>query len=141
MGTDLSLDVALHLQTIYTVEKRDHQNSCMSGLHIFNTLTVKAQNSFHLTKTCFASGTHFGPILFRAIIVCTHVDTRASVDCYKRILEQLDLLSKCKSDIQAFNQEVDWVRSELLARGKTDSSLLMHLLQGNKVVTDKDFVS
>jgi hypothetical protein len=136
-------DVSQRLQVIHTAQSRDHQNSCMSGLCIFNSLTAQAQNKVSASQDLFRINGHIsGPILFRALIGCTHVDTRASVDRYKRKLEQLDLLMvECKSDIQAFNQEVDRIRTELSARGEFDTSLLTHLLQGYEAAADKEFVN
>jgi len=72
-------NVSISVALIHAGNTRSHQDSCMSGNCLWESLTGDAQNKV----TMFANHYMFdgyvsGPVLLRAIIASTHIDTRSS---------------------------------------------------------------
>ena len=135
--------VHTHLVGVHGNQDRNHQNSVMSGECIYNSLTIDAQNKVSSYANKYTiGGLISGPILLRALIAVTHIDTRASADQLLTELERLDeKMIALESNIESFNHFVNRKLAELHARGQDDAALLTHLFHGYEAVSDEEFVA
>jgi len=136
-------NVSVAMAVVHAANARTTQDSCMSGVCLWESLTGDARNKVtsyanHYTFDGYASG----PVLLRAIIACTHIDTRAANERVLRDLENLAaVMVQLNSDIQAFNLYVEGKYRELRARGQTDPAAITHLFQGYEAASDEPFVA
>jgi len=131
------------MELIHQMPTRAHQDSLMTGICLWDSITGDARNKVasyaHLYKI---NGHDSGPVLLRAIIACTHVDTRAASERVLRDLENLAaVMIKVGSDIEAFNIYVEDKYSELRARAMEDTAAITHLFQGYEAAADETFVA
>jgi len=119
------------------------QNSCMSGHCLWDSINTDARNKVTTYADLYKiDGYKSGPVLLRAIIACTHIDTRAASERVLRDLENLgSVMIQVNSDIAAFNLYVEGKHAELRARGMTDPAATSHLLQGYEAAADEPFVA
>jgi len=75
---------------IHGTQTRACQNSCMSGHCVWDSLTTDARNKVTTYADLYKiDGYKSGPVLLRAVIACTHIDTRAASERFLRDLENL----------------------------------------------------
>jgi len=115
----------------------------MAGQCLWVSLSDDARNKVtsHVNQYTF-DGYKSGPALLRAIITCTHIDTRASSERVLRNLENLGaVMVKLNSAIPLFNLYVENKHMELRARGMQDTAAITHLFQGYEAAEDETFVA
>jgi len=75
---------------VHQTQTRAHQDSLMTGICLWNLISGEARNKVTSYAPLYkVAGHDSGPILLRAIIACTHIDTRAASKCVLCDLENL----------------------------------------------------
>jgi len=131
------------MTAVHQTQTRAHQDSLMSGICLWDSINGDARNKVTSYAPLYkVTGHDSGPVLLRAIIACTHVDTRAASERVLRDLENLAaVMVKLNSDIEAFNIYVEDKHQELRARAMEDTAAITHLFQGYEAAADETFVA
>jgi len=131
------------MTVVHQAQLRPMQDLVVSRICLWDLLTDQA---WHLV-TSFAyaykiDGRMSGLVLLQAIIMCTHIDTRASSKWVLCNLENLAaVMVSLDSNVETFNLYVEDKYAELCAHGLMDPTAISHLLQWYKVASDEPFVA
>jgi len=136
-------EVHTEMTAVHGAQTQAHQDLCMVGQCLWVSLLDDARNKVtsHANQYTF-DGYKSGPALLRAIIACTHIDTRVSSERVLRDLENLGaIMIKFNSAIPSFNMYMENKHMELCACGMQDTAAIMHFFQGYEVAEDETFVA
>jgi len=136
-------NVSQEMTHVHATDTRAHQDSCMSGICLWDSITSDARSKVTTYAAQYnVNGRDSGPAMLRAIIACTHIDTRAASECVLRDLENLaSVMVKLDSNIESFNLYVENKYCELRARAMTDTAEISHLFSGYEAASDETFVA
>lgn len=142
-------DIKAHATIYEALDGRAAQNSSQMFTWIMNSLTDDAKAKVMVDVDDYtiklANGTTVpnGPLCLKVLIRNCTIDTRSTNFHLRTSLTSQHLqtyLASVSYDIELLNQHVKTCTSELLARGKTSSDLLVNLFATYLSVPDKPFV-
>jgi len=136
-------NVSQEMTQVHATDTRAHQDSCMSGICLWDSITSDARSKVTTYADQYKiNGRDSGPALLRAIIACTHIDTRAASERALRDLENLaPVMVRLDSNNELFNLYVENKYCELRARAITNMTVISHLFAGYEAAAHETFVA